>query len=385
MTHSRAIFFYENSDMTRMKIRRPLRLFLLAASLAPSAILDSAAFAAEPCYRAEPGIIDQSIEKLMTELRCPECKTVMTRCKLSRLDKLPEVVVVGEDHTDAISKDTKGELFRLAKRGKLQIATEIGASGPAFPWSTKENFAGMSADLISPNIHGIESTIPHALSSTYSHQYASMHGEPPETTLESIGLAILIQPLFRGAYEDLRTNPVFRDVYGGLDPLLEAMKKKSEPQRTPEVALRLASVMKDVSPWVRKAFFYTLHKRIIDQAKSNFATELKDVELGYLLTPEDEQKMGLPDSKGSFSTRGTFGHLLLKTRNRDFAGKISDLICQLDGTQKPLVVIVGELHTEGVIRYLKGLSNGRMQIRHFVSFDPKQSNELLREAKANSK
>lgn len=87
-------------------------------------------------------------------------------CDLSKIEKLPKIYLVGEDHNDENSKLVKQIMIIDGAQGEYPVASEVDTEGPFYPDQRNEisNKYHRRAGATKPaKLYGIESPVPFAI------------------------------------------------------------------------------------------------------------------------------------------------------------------------------------------------------------------------------
>jgi hypothetical protein len=316
--------------------------------------------------------VDEVIGALKQEFNCPECKQVRTVCPLNKIKNLPKIIMVGENHYDESSKGTRSQLFELASEGKIEIATEVRSAGNALPWMA----------MPSSHVHGIESPVPAAVTSSYLIQKMNVEREDLAGTFATIAMNIEGNPLFRGAFESMRKKGSCSECIQKLDAALKYAAVSSDPSAV-DSTKEFEKLVSSMPEKKLRDFLTEFHVEAIDIANAKFPEHF-DHKLSYLKTTDDLNKVGLPNKLLPLENQtSTVDVSFLNMRNRDFVTKISEILCRPDASGAPLVILVGDGHAAGVTKLLQGLSGDKADIKYFKSYDPTQAVNLIFELQSS--
>jgi hypothetical protein len=294
------------------------------------------------------------------------------------LDKLlPDLIIIGEEHTSANSKTIKKELFNKAKEGDLILITEVALNSPAIVTDTPTYLFATNPELNSENIVGIESTLYTALTETYKLQNRLMTSEPTTVDLEVIAQSVHLFPIYRQALDELRRNKSFRGSIESIDIMndwYEEVAKKGALNLTQYMQLRKLLSRSKIS----KKFFFEMHIRVINLANQNHTDQLMNSHLPYYLSEDDAKIVGLrPGDNSQFHRSGIMAKLLLDIRNRDFSEKIAQIICKNSIQNKQIVILLGDAHVLEVQSLLQGIVGRNFNAQVFQSYIAAQHKGIL--------
>lgn len=324
----------------------------------------------QPCAPAQTGLIEQIAHvyrQVIQKISCSECASVRTSCDLLRTAQVPEVIVLGfkHDHADPAYEALHNAVLEAARNGRFPLVTELAEFGAMQPWMSN-----------SKNIKGMESPIPHALISSYLLQRQLIDDMNSSASLIAsvASAAISSNPLFRKAYEDLRqdTKEPCPVCFRVIDRVAAEFQKhgNSTDIRAAEEELRASNET------MRIRFLDRLHKQIIQIAKEKYHDRLPPQELFPIESTPDAERFGLYEG-GHYRPGSIYDKITVDLRNRDFAGSISDSMCELGASASHVVVMLGFAHADGVIDLLKGLSGGRVKTRYFKAWDVSDMETLM--------
>ena len=293
-------------------------------------------------------------KNVVSRITCPKCQEVRTSCDLLKLDPIPEIVFLGEYHNNS-SRSLIGD---LAARGLFPLDAEVGPGGGMLPWES-----------YSSHVKGIESPIPYAVVQSYFIQRQSIDNSlrnnlkngSAELIATQVAPNVATNPLFKKAYEDIRKiKNVCDDCFAAVDEIATIYLKEGKAANINKMLTRFQSTF---SPEM-SSFLDLLHAQIIEIAKEKYSDRLPAQDLMTLTSRGESEQFGLYEG-GSFRPGSPFAKLVEQVRDRDFAGMIADSLCQLSANSSHLVVLVGNDHVDRISELLKGLSAGRVKVRHF--------------------
>jgi hypothetical protein len=341
---------------------------LLILSNAPSFGQD------EICLSSGP--VESFVKDLITPIHCPDCKDVKIQCKLSQIADLPELIFIGEEHSNPNSIAIKKELFELAERGEILLVTEVSQNSPALSSARSSYLSAFNPGADSKNVYGIESELPTAIINSYKIQNSLMESGPTGDLFSELVQGTVLFSIFREALEEVRREKSFATSVQSADLLMKWLEKVAK-SKSINVKESIEIRKKLSQTEIPKEFFSAIHRKIIDIAKRESSDRLLGIKLPYYLKREDSVVIGLkPGINSEFDSTKILAKLLIDVRNRDFSESIGNVICQNAGKVRRIVVLLGDAHIMEVKRFLTGLSGGAIRTREFKSFNLDQNENL---------
>ncbi len=276
------------------------------------------------------------------------CKNIQVPCQVSGFDSISDIILIGENHYDDLSQSLKEKLFKKGVENQFEIATEVGVTGAAYPWSKTVAIDGEALPNL-PNIHGIDSPILTGVS--YAYILSMIHAMSDQD--KSVDSS---EQVLKKVQELSAVNPLFRGSLDAFNKSQKSPRSKSE----------------------QRAHVQRLLDRVIDLANQNFPNEFSPElsgKLPKLHSIKDLEKFGVT-REFDFRQKNQFNSIIIDHRNNYMAQKITELMCQLKNTQKPMVVIVGNSHAEGIGKILHCVFGKKVSLKTFDSSKP-QSAELI--------
>lgn len=311
---------------------------------------------------------------IIQKMRCSDCANMHVSCDLSRLEPLPEIILIGEDHVNPTSGLVKNQLLEMGLQKKIVLASEIGPSG---------GFPGWKADRADGTVHGIESSIPYSVLGSYLIQENRLRGK--RYGIKSAILHILDYPLHRFAYEKFKSETLkssnadrFSAIFKEIDLFIElSSTEKGLSDGSPLVhAMTTLGSM----PAEMNLFLDSMHRLVIQTANEKYLDRLGGDPLPVVKTEKDLDDIGFEGNRYIPGSR--IDKLILGVRNRDFSAEVANLLCHYSGKSpgksQKVFVLVGAAHSDGVEEYLKSLSSNRIKIKKFKSFDPGDAATLFK-------
>ena len=326
-------------------------LFLLALLCSQSAM-------AADCSPSLMEQLKESYRDLLIKIDCTDCSEVRPNCRMDELSNPPEIILVGEDHSNKNSERIRALLFSKAEKRELELATEVDNEAERLPWTTSR----LGDKKNSPNIHGIESSVPYALTLSYDLQTQNLKSDKVQEIAPYVAIGVFEHPLYRGAYENLRQKSACRECFEYIDSTTNDLANGFE-QALRKNSNKLTNI--SVNKW--RKFLTEFHKQTVEIANDKFSDKLMNLKLPVL---EDLKLKETDEYQNVFKT------LMYPIRERDFSETISGVLCS-GKSLNPLVIVVGDDHAKSIKRILSGLSRRKLNIRYFKSFDQDSSLKII--------
>jgi hypothetical protein len=309
------------------------------------------------------------------------CEGIKLPCYLGFFNSFSEIIFVGENHSDSNSKAIKTKIFEKAQSGEIELATEVTSVNIAYPWTKKIKYEGHSLPDL-PTVHPIDSPILTGVLSAYTFARINLeidHNENVNAIFQSIK-NILINPLFRGSYEKLKSTGLSPLIVKNVDKLIDKYKTIESSNFSKSENDELTSLIMAIPIDERKLFVSNICNGVINIGNEIFPEEFKKIKLPNVYSLADLDAFGVK-SKNDFDKQAY--QLLFPLRNIDMSSKVSRILCESKSSEKPLVILIGDGHYEGMKNILQCLFNEKLKISHFQTFAPAQSDELLKKLKIN--
>jgi hypothetical protein len=307
------------------------------------------------------------------------CEGIKLPCYLGFFNGFPEIIFVGERHYDINSKAIKTKIFEKAQNGEIELATEVTSVSIAYPWMKKIKFEGNSLPDL-PTVHAIDSPVIAGVVSAYIFARNNLiidHSKSVDPLFQSIK-NILFNPLFRGSYEKLKSTGLSPLIITNVDKLIDKYKTLTSSNFSKSENDEMASLMLAIPISERKLFVSNICNGVINIGNEMFPGEFKKIKLPNVYSLEDLDAFGVK-ADGSFDKLAF--QVLIPLRNVDMSSKVSRVLCEAKSSTKPLVILIGDAHYEGMKNILQCLFNEELRISHFQSFIPAQVDELLKKLK----
>lgn len=272
------------------------------------------------------------------------------RCDLSRLERLPPLLLIGENHCSAHSTRVKAAMARLGAEGRLYAAFEVGDDFAAYPWEAERLHRSLGvARAPGSRIYGVESPFAHGLVLTYlgaSGRYPNCSPQPRLRALEKLAAYTRINPYLERAWRETR------------------VAASADPAAAPAAAAlaRALSEPDGVSPRAEPAELEALP--LLARRLNQAYVELANREFLPAMGLQDE----LPatpsgqDLLGWYAALEVEDVLVVDLRDRDMADAIAAVYCAAASEDRAVVASVGAAHLPGIGKDLAAWSAGRIPL-----------------------
>ncbi|MFA6092006.1 MAG: hypothetical protein WCU88_05230 [Elusimicrobiota bacterium] len=299
-------------------------------------------------------------------------------CDLGKFQRLPALLLIGENHCRDSSTKVKDEMTALGAEGKIFAAFEAADMRVVYPWNADLLYADFGAARTERSrIFGIDSPFAHGLAISYG--YASGTAsicakDPHKDSFARFIKALRNNPYLQRSWEEVRDAPLSAED-SGLAGLLNAIE---EARTSSEDISRAAS--QPLSEEGYPSFLRIaarVNARYVAMANERY---LPDLGLTDRLTPYPEirgpwaLRKILPD--WSFA-QADDAKITVPVRNRDMFDNIADIYCLAAAEGKNMAVSMGADHVPGVEGYLRRWSGDAIPLKAERSFVQKLPDDDL--------
>ena len=326
-----------------------------------------------------------ALSRRVRDWECPQCARMRTTCSLSEAEGLPTVVFVGEaDHGDPQVIRIRRELLQMAKEGKILLASEVGAFVGLYPWEStypsestylRESTPGSGKEDHPPSAlrgaYGLESPIPFAVGSStnllYKARTQARAGTGWYGPLESTIFHCLTSPVYASAIERIKPTvaAALPELSAYLTKAAKALESTLNQEQVVDYLNQYPFPLLSEQETIR--FLSWINLEIVRIANTQYRSDLMGQTVASIAQVSDDQL-------DAFMATGDF--IMVPVRNRDFAQQLGNLLCEGRKKAKVMVSLTGDLHVKGMRRYLRILSEGRIQTRYFLSSHERSLSEL---------
>jgi len=268
------------------------------------------------------------------------------RCDLSRLERLPPLLLVGENHCSAHSTRVKAAMARHGASGRLYSAFEVGNDFAAYPWEVERLHRSFGAARApGSRIYGVESPFAHGLVLTYLYAQGRFPSCSPESRLRALEKLV--------AYT--RINPYMERAW-----LSARAAAFSEPTAAPAAAAlgRALAAPEGIVPQAEPAELEALPllARRLNQAYVELANREFLPAMGLQdKLPATPSGLNVLGWSAAFDVEDT---LIVDLRDRDMADAIAAVYCAAAAEGRAAVASVGAAHLPGISKNLEAWSGG---------------------------
>jgi len=273
-------------------------------------------------------------------------------CDLRRFQRLPKLLLIGENHCDRGSKAVKEAAVRSAGEGTFFTGLEAAENHALYQNNAEAALEayGLEADADS-RVFGIESALPHGLIGTYFYAEGKGGGswcEEPAWRRILLHFFTMVQdnPFLRyswdKAYADAEgyAGSRLREVAGRIQAILQ------EPGYDPSAAAGSFS-KKDSELFQELAL--SLNSAYVDLVNEKYLARLG------LSEPAPKARDGITSIDIFY---GKLAKVLIDIRDRDMAKAVEGLYCYAASEGKNVAAIVGAAHVPGIRAHLERDSAG---------------------------
>jgi hypothetical protein len=303
------------------------------------------------------------------------------QCDVDKKTFWPHVTFVGEQHTQDRSIEVRKSLIQLATQGRINLTSEVfmspdGDFTRGFLPGNEPEFARLyGADPKFSSLFGIESPLPYALATIYQYQKKMiMENGTPLTNWGYTMLLVNELPLLKESYTELKVKILSKNPSEELAKFLNAsdayfsdlQKRGLSGYAAYQDVLTRGAIFKGVSQATVRSFYESFHKNTVDLVNRKYLQNLVvKTPLPYYLKQSDLNNLKGRGEGENWLDEETF----VNTRNRDFAGRVLQVLCKTSPEAKEFVVLVGRAHMAGVENYLKKSTGDRLMISEISSND----------------
>ncbi|MFA6092007.1 MAG: hypothetical protein WCU88_05235 [Elusimicrobiota bacterium] len=279
-------------------------------------------------------------------------------CDLGKFQKLPALLLIGENHCSKSSVKVKAEMAARGAKGEIFAAFEVAGLRAVYPWTSDFLFTDFKvARTEQSRLFGIESPFAHGISISYI--YASGGGatceqNSPSAAFSRFVLYLRNNPFLQRSWEEVRAvPPTPDDRSSGITELSDKIERARTAPGAEVQAIVESFHEDDVKDFQK--ILARVNARYVAMANETY---LPDLGITKKLRP-------YPD----VIWRDSMENILIPVRNRDMFDNIADIYCRAAEEGKNLAISMGSAHLPGVEGYLRQWSQDRIPLRTDLSYD----------------